>query len=224
MRVVRSRAVTKPSAAGVPGGRKLRERARRCDEVLAEARRLFTTKGYQGTTMAEIAAASELALGTLYQLFPSKDEMLCRLLEDHVDHLIARVRESAETAGDAREQVARIVRAQLALFQDKADLLGLYLAGLIGYDVSLRQSFGRRLDAKYGEYLDMLSAVVRRGIREGVFAARPPRRVAMALAGMINALVRGWLQDRRGSLAAAADDVLALFFFGASPRGAEGRR
>lgn len=200
------------------GERKAREREWRSHDVQEVARRLFTAKGYQRTTMAEIAAASELSLGTLYQLFPSKDDMLCRLLEAHVDRVIVRIRESAATTPDPREQVARLVRTQLALFQDNADLLALYLSGLIGYDVSLRQKFGRRLDAKYAEYLDAMAAVLRRGIRERVFAVRPPHQLATALAGMINALVRGWLREKRGTLVDAADGLLTLFFFGATRR------
>ena len=62
-----------PRAAGPYAGRKARERAWRRADVVSAARRLFARKGYQRSTMVEIATRSELALGTLYQLFPSKE-------------------------------------------------------------------------------------------------------------------------------------------------------
>src|SRR5262244_4389531 len=95
-------------------GRKARERAHRGAGVLSAVRRLFARKGYQRSTMVEIAAVSELALGTLYQLFPSKEALLCSLLEEYMEGLIARVREAIQDTTDPRLQLERIVRTQLA--------------------------------------------------------------------------------------------------------------
>src|SRR5258705_426832 len=63
-------------------GRRARERATRQAEVIGAARQLFAGRGYQRTTMVQIAAASELALGTLYQLFASKEAILYRMREE----------------------------------------------------------------------------------------------------------------------------------------------
>jgi AcrR family transcriptional regulator len=43
------------------------------------AKRLFLIKGFQGTTMEEIANEAELSLGTIYQYFKSKDELYASL-------------------------------------------------------------------------------------------------------------------------------------------------
>ena len=103
--VAEARRAAGPESAAPPSGRKARERARRSAEVLAAARRLYARKGYQQTAMVEIARASELAVGTLYQLFPSKEAILRSLLEERMDELIARVRaavdERARRAGAA---------------------------------------------------------------------------------------------------------------------------
>src|SRR5262245_6285314 len=145
------RGVEGPAAVG--RGRKARERAGRQADVLTAARRLFASKGYRATTIVEIAAAAELALGTLYQLFPSKAAILCSLLENHIDLLIARAREAARTAAGGRQQLERIVRTQLAFSEENADVLRLYLSGWTGYEFEVRQHFGERIDSKYEQYL-----------------------------------------------------------------------
>lgn len=205
-------------------GRKARERARRCAEVLAVARRRFARKGYRQTTMVEIAGASELAIGTLYQLFPSKEAILYSLIEQAVDGLVARVRGATGNSTDARHRVAQIVRTQLAFSRENADVLRLYLSGWIGYDVSLRQRFGARIDRKYEEYLALVVAALRGGIRAGAFARRSPRRVALALAGMVHALIRRWLLEPRLNLEAEGEALLDIFFHGALPAGRAGSR
>jgi len=177
-------------------GRKARERASRRADVLSAARRLFARKGYRRSTMVEIAAAAELALGTLYQLFPSKEAILCRLLEEYIDGLTERVRGSIEAVADPREQLGNIVRAQLAFSEENADVLRLYLSGWIGYEFTVRQQFGDRIDSAYEQYLRLLASVFRRGARLGAFVPEPPRRLAVALAGVIHAVIRRWLRER----------------------------
>jgi AcrR family transcriptional regulator len=206
---------TKPLTAPVPvPGRKARERATRQTEVIAAARGLFARRGYQRSTMLQIAAASELALGTLYQLFASKEAILYSMLETFIDGVIARVRAEMARPGDAASQLSRIVRAQLDFSKDNADVLHFYLSGWTGYDLGVRQRFGERIDAKYEQYLDALTQVFRRGMREDVFALAPPRRLAIALAGMIHALIRRWLRERALNLPTEGDALVQVLLRG----------
>jgi AcrR family transcriptional regulator len=75
------------STAQSPGRGQLQkhERERR---IIAAARRLFDRKGYDATAMEEIAARAGLAVGTLYNYFPSKDELLLTILRRETDALI----------------------------------------------------------------------------------------------------------------------------------------
>jgi AcrR family transcriptional regulator len=211
-----------PADGGPYARRKARERALRGAGVLSAARRLFARKGYQRSTMVEIAAASELALGTLYQLFSSKEAILCRLLEEYMDGLTARVREAVAETADAALQLERIVKTQLAFSQDNADVLRLYLSGWIGYEFTVRRQFGERIDTKYEQYLDLVAAAFRRGSRQGVFVVAPPRRLAIALAGMIHALIRRWLRERTIDLSREGEALLPLVLHGVARRGREG--
>jgi AcrR family transcriptional regulator len=201
-------------APATPRGRKARERARRQAEVLAAARELFGRRGYNRTTMVEVAAASELALGTLYQLFPSKAAILYGLLENHIDRLIERARLATAETDDARLQLRRLVATLLGFARENADVLRLYLNGWTGYEFEVRQRYGDRIDAKYEAYLDVLEGVFRRGLRTGVFVEGPTRRPALALAGMLHALIRRWLRERRLDLAAEGDAIVTLILRG----------
>jgi AcrR family transcriptional regulator len=213
-------------SGGPYAGRKARERALRRADVLAAARRLFARKGYRRSTMVEIAAASELALGTLYQLFLSKEAILCSLLEAYIDGLIARVASAIADTTEPPLQLARIVRAQLAFSRENADVLRLYLSGWIGYEFTVRRQFGDRIDTKYEQYLGLLAGVFARGARSGAFVTDPPRRLAVALAGMIHALIRRWLREKECDLVVEGEALLRFVVAGAArpkPRGT-GRR
>jgi AcrR family transcriptional regulator len=206
------------SAAAPTTGRKARERASRRAEVLAAARRLYARKGYQQTAMVEIARASELAVGTLYQIFPSKESILRSLLEDRMDELVARVRAAVGAHRDVRDQLRQIVETHLAFARENADILRLYLSGWIGYDTRTRQRFGDRLDARYERYVALLTAVFEAGVRSGALAPRPPRRLAVTLAGLIHAVIRRGLRERRIDFTAEGEALLDVLLHGVLPR------
>ena len=182
--------------------------------MLLAARRLYARKGYQQTAMVEIARASELAVGTLYQLFPSKEAILRGLLEERMDDLITRVRAAVDGERDVREQLRRVVETHLTFARENADILRLYLSGWIGYDTRTRQRFGDRIDARYERYVAVLTAVFKRGVDTGALAALPPRRLAVALAGLIHAVIRRGLRERRLDFTAEGDAILDILLHG----------
>ncbi len=186
--------------------------------MLAAARRLYARKGYQQASMVEIARASELAVGTLYQLFPSKEAILRSLLEDRMDELVTRVRAALEGRRDVRDQLRQIVETHLAFARDNADILRLYLSGWIGYDTRTRQRFGDRLDARYERYVALLTGVFEAGVRSGALAPRPSRRLAVTLAGLIHAVIRRGLRERRLDFAAEGEALLDVLLHGVLPR------
>lgn len=57
-------------------GRRERRRAQTLDHVATIAMRLFESQGYDATTMEQIAQQADLAKGTLYNHFPTKDAIL----------------------------------------------------------------------------------------------------------------------------------------------------
>ena len=56
--------------------------------AMAAGERLFSAKGYTNTSMAEIAREADVAVGTLYRLFPDKPSLLAALHEAMEDRFI----------------------------------------------------------------------------------------------------------------------------------------
>jgi len=71
--------------------RKERERCQRRTQILSSARNAFIKHGLSTTSMDRIAKEAELAKGTLYLYFRSKDELLMGLIADDMEMLIKRI-------------------------------------------------------------------------------------------------------------------------------------
>ncbi len=76
--------------------RKAREREMRRQQIMVAAKRVFTQRGYEKSTMEDIAREAELSPGTIYLYFKSKDELyasLClrvlRFINVKVDHVVS---------------------------------------------------------------------------------------------------------------------------------------
>jgi TetR/AcrR family transcriptional regulator len=60
--------------------RKKREKDRRIQSILTAAKKVFFSKGYQKSTMDEIAFEAEISKPTIYQYFRTKDELYSALM------------------------------------------------------------------------------------------------------------------------------------------------
>lgn len=66
-----------------PAGRRERKKLSRKAELLRLARAAFAASGFDATSMEAIAAAADIAVGTVYNYFPTKSDLLFHiLLED----------------------------------------------------------------------------------------------------------------------------------------------
>jgi AcrR family transcriptional regulator len=73
--------------------------ASRQGEILAAAKRLFLTEGFERTTIRKIAAAVGVSAAALYLYFPDKDAILRAIAESTFDSLLACLEQTQTRAG-----------------------------------------------------------------------------------------------------------------------------
>ncbi|MFZ5552629.1 MAG: TetR/AcrR family transcriptional regulator [Bacteroidota bacterium] len=74
--------------------RKERERAQRQAAILAAAEKIFGEKGYDASTMNDVAEAAELAKGTLYLYYQNKEDLCCALNAKGMDIMMKMFRKA----------------------------------------------------------------------------------------------------------------------------------
>ena len=107
--------------------RRLKERTQQAQRanVLAAAAAFFGQKGYDSTTMADVARLADVAVGTLYKLFPSKEAMKFALLESRAEAFLDHVPQKDGAKADAGEVTDSSVRqggAEALLDQDQLSI------------------------------------------------------------------------------------------------------
>ncbi|MFF0477277.1 TetR/AcrR family transcriptional regulator [Streptomyces sp. NPDC004284] len=83
-----------------PAGLRERKKARTRQALSDAAIALFLEKGFDGVSVAEVAAAAEVSKPTLFRYFPAKEDLVLHRFADHEDES-ARVVEAGRAGGTA---------------------------------------------------------------------------------------------------------------------------
>ncbi len=101
--------------------------ARRREEIIAAAVKVFAERGYPGTDLQEVADAIEVGKGTIYRYFPSKRALFLAAVDQGMvalrDHVVA----TAAEAQDPLDILARSARGYLEFFDRNPQLIELFV-------------------------------------------------------------------------------------------------
>ncbi len=82
-------------------------------KLLQEAARLFRRKGYERTTVRDLANAVGIQSGSIFHHFKSKEEILRSVMEETVIYNTALLRAALDEASSLRERVLALIRGEL---------------------------------------------------------------------------------------------------------------
>jgi AcrR family transcriptional regulator len=183
----------------------------RHQRILDAATRVFSSKGYHGTLVDEIAAEAETSKGGVYFHFPNKQAIFLALL----DRLAVILRERVETAVQPHEDP--VARAEAALhvvletFGSHRRLARLFLVEALGAG----PEFNARMIRIRADFADLIRVHLDDAVEQ---CAIPPLDTAVAATawfGAVNEVVTHWaLADKPGRLEDAYPTVRRLLLLG----------
>jgi|JFJP01.1.fsa_nt_gi AcrR family transcriptional regulator len=92
---------------------KLKEQERRKKEIYKIATKTLWQKGYDKTTIRDIAKATEMTTAGLYYYFKSKEELLFQILDSHMDDMIAGIEKISCDGLDPMDIINKYIHYQV---------------------------------------------------------------------------------------------------------------
>lgn len=191
---------------GIPLTEEQQEKRRH--EIFHQVVNIFLKKGFQETSMREIAEAAGLGKSTLYDYFKTKEDILVYFFEDQLS--------------DMTEEAQRIAMQNLPADKRLRQVMETYIENLqANKSLFLKMSFeSQRLKAesqkqiqdKRHAYQDMVRALIDEGIREGVFRKVNSLLAARMLVSGMAPIVFG--SRFTGTPQEMLKDTLDIFFKG----------
>src|SRR5215813_7281742 len=90
-------------------------------EILRTAARLFQQRGYDATSMNDVAAALKLSKGGLYHHFQSKDEILFEIMNHAMDLTQERVINPVRGLADAESRLRTLIKLHIEVVLSPRD-------------------------------------------------------------------------------------------------------
>jgi len=181
-----------PATSTEPGLRE-RKKAQTRQQIADVARRLFLERGFDAVTVSEIAREAEVAEKTVFNYFPSKEDLFYGRLEAFEEELLAAVRDRkpGESVIAAFREFVMKQRGVLQLDDDAVATRRLRQINRVITDSPALQARERQV---FDRYTDSLAALLAQETRSRPGAIEP-RVVASALID-VHRLLIGYVRER----------------------------
>ena len=179
------------------------------DELIDVVSRVFLERGYDATSMEDLAKATGRTKSSLYHHVTGKEQLLALAVGKAVDALFAVLDEPASTTGPAVDRLEHVVRRSAQVLVALLPYVTLLLRVRGNTDaerdaLARRRAFDRRL-----------SALVRQAMAEGsVRADLDPRLVTRLLFGMVNSVTEWYRPGGAHGRQEVEDALVAVAFAG----------
>lgn len=150
------------------------------EAILDAATELFARKGYKGTAVSEIAELADVAQGTVFHHFKSKDNLLISICDELVKSFIEGIRVAAEGPGTGWEALERILTFNRDFRKKRYD--SITVAFRETRDLSRAEApIHEHFCGLINQIISIKSECISRGISDGSIKPVPVRETAMLI-------------------------------------------
>src|SRR4030095_4229474 len=148
-------------------------------EVAAE---VFHRKGYDNTSMSDVASAAGLTKAGLYHHVSSKESLLYPVLDVCLDLTESYVMKPLEAIADPLEQLKTMIELHLRLVLEERNL---EVTGLLHECKTLGSADRGRINRRKKEYVRMTARLIADVLKKYNITDGNPKLAALALLGML---------------------------------------
>jgi AcrR family transcriptional regulator len=178
------------------------------DAVLHAAVRLFNERGYDFTSMFEIAESLGITKSSVYHHISGKEQLLQMAIDRALDGLFEAADEVKRLDAPAIDRLELLIRRSVLVLADRLEFVTVLLRVRGNTAVEQRALRRRR------EFDAEVTGFVKQAQADGdVRADVDPATAARLLLGMVNSVTE-WYRPSRGGAERLADTVTAMVFDG----------
>ena len=180
----------------------------RCGEILDAARKVFSRKTFEQTTVDDIAAAAHVAKGTLYLYYKSKREIYLEALRRDIVALSEETDRRMQACDSAADKIRAFISTRVKFFEENRGFFRIYYSEFANFYVPLAPA-SKGFRELYIRQAKRLESILQQAVEKREIRNICPRSTALRLydmtLGVIAERTLGW------SKAPVERDIEALF-------------
>jgi AcrR family transcriptional regulator len=146
----------------------IKEPEERKDEILNAAEKLFSAKGYSGTSVNDILLAVNIAKGTFYYHFKSKEDVLDALIERRIKTGVAKAEEITAAPLPPVQKLLAMLMAQKPQNETQEDFISVL------HEKDNSQMHEKSIIQSVIRLAPCIAKVIKEGIEAGIFSTPYP--------------------------------------------------
>ena len=176
--------------------------------ILKAANQVFIERGFDGATIAQIARIAQVADGSIYNYFKSKEDILFSIPEERMKEFFTGLHEHLEGIKDAPNKLRKMIWYHLNFYEKNKDYSKLLLLELRQHP-RFNQS---RAYSMIRQYSKLMLQVIEEGKKEKTIRKEiDPHMVRdLIFGGIEHFAIRGLIMERLPNLSKATDDFCDL--------------
>jgi len=185
--------------------------------ILDAAELVFKWKGYQQTTMDILAREAGISVGSLYNMFTSKEDIYSRVAQ-RVGEVVLRRLESLARASDPEEAVLDLIRLRLHNYtNDRLFFQPFCFPSYLGVQPEPAR-LGPEMNRLHEQYADLVERIFSRCLAKTGQPGTPDIKMAVCLEGMLNVFMGYWSEPLQSdALAKVARHMKTVLLSGVAP-------
>ncbi len=180
--------------------------------ILAAARRLLVSRGFQDLVLDDVAKEAGVAKGTLFLHYKGKEELFEAAFADLVEGLGLELDALARAGVEGKDLLLAAARVILAHFDHSRDFLSQFATGR--FPGCGDKSCGRLMDKMRGN-IDRVGILLKQAAKDGGKSVPDMRFATMAFVGLCRtATMRKVIEQHERKLEKEAEAVVGFFLDG----------
>ncbi len=186
-------------------------------QIIDTSRRLFRAKGYNGTTLNQVAAELGVTRAALYHWLPSKQSVLCEIHEAVMDDLLASFERIVAQDESELARLEQALHNHVVTVATNLDAITVFFQD----EASLPPEPARRIAAKKRHYDQILERLISQAQKKGTIRSDlNAKLVVNSLMGMCNWLYQWYNPEGPASADEVARHVVTIAIDGLTVKAA----
>lgn len=184
------------------------------ERILKAAIEVFAHRGFENSSVSDVANHAGVANGTVYLYFKNKVDMFVQAMQSVITERLAQIKQLIESDSDPAHRLIAFVEYHISLFTKNPDVLRFMV-------VEWRKSEVFRLENPnynpFSDYLDYVTQLCDDCIKHGVFRPVNPRTLAFVIMGSMDFILTQWTTSSEEiDLVQIADEIRQILKLGVS--------
>jgi AcrR family transcriptional regulator len=178
---------------------------RSSDRILQSALGLFSSRGYDATSVREICEAAGITKPTLYHFYGSKEGVYRALVDGVLEDFRSHVTQQLEQGGPVVARLKRVAHAYFDAARGRRELMRFIFSVVHNPPASAPVT---DFTLFYDEVVRLIATVVEEGVADGTLSPGPTEIRMLLLMGALGEALCGWLIAGRPELTPELADAI----------------